>query len=395
MKILALSSRTPCKKGKADSRTVFYLLAHLAKKGHQVELVCFEPQEDYERHDIKELRGMCSRVHIVPLNKSMAYFQVIKSLPNSVPLQSSYYKDRAFGQRVDRVMETFQPDCIYSHLIRTSEYVKDKAIPKMLGMQIAQTLNYKRYLEYDNNILRKIFFGIEYRKVRDYEPMITQHFDKVLLISPHDKKALEGNKTINNIEFCPHGIDVQYFMDYDTPIKTPNSIVMNGDFGTSTNIHAAEYFINQIFPTIQKAIPDCQVTFTGRSSDKALAKYASAYIKLTGRVEDIRPHICQAQVAINPVMIGAGMQNKTLVSMACGVPVVSTEIANEGISALPDHEIIIANEPMDFAEQVIALLQNPIRRQQIANNAKSFVAKKWNFDVHHDVLEEILLGMVG
>lgn len=395
MKILILSPRTPCEKGKADSMTVYYLIQFLHKKGHQIHLITFAPQTVYEADNLKELGEYCETVDVLPLNHLAAKWRVASRILNPKPMQVNYYASQKMRRKIAQVLADFEPDCVYAHLIRMAEYVRQIETPKMLAMQIAQTLNYARLVKYDTNIFRRLMYATEYKKIKYYEAQIARQFDRVLLISKFDKTAIDPDNQLNNVEFCPHGIDVDYYGEPLGLDKKPHSIVMNGDFGTPTNIQAATYFMKEIFPLILSKIEICQLTFAGRDSDKNLQQFAGKNITLTGRVEDIRPYLQEAQVAINPVKIAAGMQNKTLVSMAAGLPVVSTSIANEGIQAMPDEEILIADTPQQFADAVLRLFSGADLREKITKGGYQFVQEKWNLEVHHAKLEEVLKSMVN
>lgn len=394
MKVLVLAPRTPCEKGKADSFTVYYLIQYLYKKGHQIHLITYTPQTIYEADNLKELDTWCESVNLIPLNDFVSKAKVITRLFNANPLQINYYFYGKFKDKVNQVISDVKPDCVYAHLIRMAEYVKDSKLPKLLAMQIAQTLNYGRLIQHDKNILRRILYGIEYEKIKKYEYHIAQRFDKVLLISKHDKAAIDPDNQLKNVHFCPHGIDVDYYSAQLALSKKPHSLIMNGDFGTPTNIQAATYFIKEIFPLVKEKIPACTLTFAGRDSDHNLQKFSTEDIILTGRVEDMRPYLQAAEIAINPVKIAAGMQNKTLVSMATGLPVVSTSIANEGIQAVNNKEILLADTAAEFADKIIQLFSNPSLYKEIKNGGQQFVHNKWNLEVHHLKLERILTSLI-
>lgn len=384
----------PCAKGKADSMNVYYLIRYLCAKGHQVHLVTYSPQEIYELDNLEEMYGICKSVNIVKLSKQMSYRKVLFGLLDCRPLQVNYYYYEKFEAKVKAVVAKIQPDCIYAHLIRTAEFLKDIRIPKLLAMINGQSLNYKRLIAHDKNIFRLFLYSLEYWKVRNYEPNIARKFDKVTLISNYDKQAIDPDNQLNNIVFCPNGIDVDYYAESLGVEKKDYTVVINGDFGTPTNILAATYFVKEIFPLIQAKIKNSQVVFVGRDSDKNLRQFAAENVTLTGRVEDIRPYVQGAQVAINPVKIAAGMQNKTLVSMASGLPVVSTSIANEGIQAVPDEEILIADTPQEFSDAVLRLFTDADLHKKIAKGGYQFVREKWNLEVHHARLEGALKSII-
>ena len=75
-------------------------------------------------------------------------------------------------------------------------------------------------------------------------------------------------------------------------------------------------------------------------------------IEVTGEVPDVADWLCRAKVAVAPLRIGAGMQNKIIQAMACEVPVVATSVANEGIGATPGEHLIVCDDAASFAQAV-------------------------------------------
>lgn len=63
-----------------------------------------------------------------------------------------------------------------------------------------------------------------------------------------------------------------------------------------------------------------------------------------------------------------------------GLPVVTTSIGNEGIEAVPDRDILIANDADAFTEKVLLLLMDSRKWGEIAENGKRFVLKNFGLE---------------
>jgi glycosyltransferase involved in cell wall biosynthesis len=107
---------------------------------------------------------------------------------------------------------------------------------------------------------------------------------------------------------------------------------------------------------------------------------ADGRIQITGTVEDIRPFLHQATVAVAPVQYGAGIQNKVLESLACGTPVVATPEAVSGLRVRWGEDLIVAPDGVEFAASVSRLLVDPDRRAQLSCAGRRFV--EGNHDWH-------------
>ena len=87
-------------------------------------------------------------------------------------------------------------------------------------------------------------------------------------------------------------------------------------------------------------------------------------IQVTGTVEDIRPYLHKATMAVTPITYGAGIQNKVLEAMACGLPVVSSPQAVSALTVNPGQDLLVAEDPDEFANAVVSLLDDPGLRSQ-------------------------------
>ncbi len=63
-------------------------------------------------------------------------------------------------------------------------------------------------------------------------------------------------------------------------------------------------------------------------------------------------------MAIAPIRFGAGVKLKTIEALQFGVPTVSTEVGAEGIPTASTGALLVADDPVLFAEHVCALLDN-------------------------------------
>jgi glycosyltransferase involved in cell wall biosynthesis len=132
------------------------------------------------------------------------------------------------------------------------------------------------------------------------------------------------------------------------------------------NIDAVKWFASEVFPLLRQRFSDVRFYIVGsRPSPAVLALAQQDGIVVTGTVPDVRPYIAHAAVAVAPLRIARGVQNKVLEAMAMATPVVVSPQALEGIDAVPGSELVLADEPSAFAAACAALLDG----QDSASNA--------------------------
>jgi len=116
---------------------------------------------------------------------------------------------------------------------------------------------------------------------------------------------------------------------------------------------------------------------------------------VTGSVEDVRPYLRRAAVAVAPFRISRGMQSKVLEAMASGLPVVGSSLAFQGIPAGEEGGVESADTPDAFSAAVIRLLQNPALRLARGERARAYVERHHRWSDQAVALEALLRQSVS
>jgi glycosyltransferase involved in cell wall biosynthesis len=101
-------------------------------------------------------------------------------------------------------------------------------------------------------------------------------------------------------------------------------------------------------------------------------------VDVTGSVTDVRPYYEEATVFVVPLRLGGGTRLKIVEAMAMGLPVLSTSVGAEGLSAQSGEDILIADDPVSFSESVLRLLTDAGLRERIAKNGQR-LARHYNW----------------
>ena len=176
-----------------------------------------------------------------------------------------------------------------------------------------------------------------------------------------------------------------------------STIVYVGVMDWLPNCDALEYFVREIFPLIQSGIPQVRLIAAGRSpSPEFRAKFSRiSGLEFTGTLPDLRPVIAKAAVSIIPLRIGTGTRLKILECGAMGKAMVSTTIGAEGLDFVPGREILIADTPREFADGVVELLRDPVRRRSLGQAARRRVAADYDLIALERSIEHSLSTLKG
>ncbi len=147
------------------------------------------------------------------------------------------------------------------------------------------------------------------------------------------------------------------------------------------NVESVLYLVEKILPEIRKTLPV-----------KAVRDLESKNIIVTGWVKDIAEIYHSTRVFIAPMQMGAGLQNKLLEAMACGIPCITSQLAGNALMESPDQAFLIGQNPPDYADKVIRLLSNDSEREKLAQQGREFVVNNYTWEQAVKPLEGLLRG---
>lgn len=395
MKITIIAQRFPYPLDKGDRLTIYHLIKFLSKR-HRVTLITFKERSHNPDWDA-ELEPYCERMEFLPENRARAWANCALGFFDSLPLQVHYSYDPAMKALVDRVVKETEPDLLYAHYIRMGRYVLPYTnIPKVLAMQLSMTLNYERLAKNANSWFQRTLSSAEHKKLVKFEAEFARKFDQVMLISSRDLEAVNASPPLDNVFFNPHGVDYDYFAPDTTVAKEKNSIVFTGNMNYQPNVDGAVNFCSNILPLIKKTVPTIRVYIVGTDPTSGVLELANdPAVTVTGRVPDLREYMHRAEIAIAPMRIVAGLLNKVLEALSMELPMVVTPQSNEGIKAEDGKHLIIADTNQKFADEIVGLLENPARRDQLGKAARIFIKQKWSWDAHMEDLEQSFVRLTN
>jgi glycosyltransferase involved in cell wall biosynthesis len=318
--------------------------------------------------------GIFDRIERIYLPKWRSLINCLFALPGRLPLQVAYYQHELFSRRVLELMPDH--DAVLAHLIRVGDVVKNEPGIKFLEMTDAISLNYNRIRQsgHSKNDLRARVYALEARRLRNYEESIVDYFDHSFLVSEIDRQYLFSNKQdkLKRVSVFSNGVALDT-MNFQFDLKG-RDIIFIGNMFSLQNFDAAMYMSMEILPFIRLICPEVRLRLIGRIKAEHAAQLSVIDgVDVTGEVPDVSEAARGGAVGVCPLRLGAGVQNKVLEYMALGLPVVSTTTGLEGFSARDGIELIVADNPENFANQVIRLLQDRPLASAMAENARSYV----------------------
>jgi glycosyltransferase involved in cell wall biosynthesis len=131
---------------------------------------------------------------------------------------------------------------------------------------------------------------------------------------------------------------------------------------------------------VKEQIPNIRFLVVGRNPPPEVQALQSEHVIVTGTVPDVTPYYQQSHVAVVPLRAGGGTRLKIPEAMALGRPVVSTSVGCEGIDAQSGKHLLLRDDPRQFAEAIIALLNDCDLYANIRRAGRELVVSRYDWD---------------
>lgn len=362
----------------------YNILRQLARQ-HAVTFFSFYPAHDGDLHP-SSLKEFFDRVVCVPLSlpeaKSRAEMgDYITHLLSSEPYGITKYCRPEVRRNLCELLKHESYDVIICDFMVAAGVIPwDWPTPKVLFTHNVEATIWRRHYQVAANPLWKAVSWLEWRRMETAERRYLRLADQVLTVSEADRDAFSSFVDRGKLTVIPTGVDIDYFQP--VPVEeSANCMVFIGSMDWLPNEDAILYFVDAILPLIKEHCSEASLEVVGRNPSRklqALAEHEKS-IRLTGRVEDVRPFVARGSICIVPLRIGGGTRLKIFEAMAMSKAVVSTSVGAEGLPVQPGENILLADTPADFARSVVSLLRDPGERKRLGNSARALVQEKYSW----------------
>lgn len=225
-------------------------------------------------------------------------------------------------------------------------------------------------------------------KTKKKELAIARQADVTLVVSPFEQAELKQQQADLSVQVLSN---IHQLHGCLKDFAERRDLVFIGGYQHTPNVDGILWFVEQIWPKIKAAISDIQLHVVGSKAPPEIERLGEqAGIVFHGFVEDIEPIMSDYRIAVAPLRFGAGVKGKVNMSMSYGQPVVGTTVAVEGMYTTHGEDVLMADEPEEFAEQVIKLYQDQQLWQRISQGGLNNVETWFSFAAAKKQVEKLL-----
>jgi len=382
MKVLIIDEWLPWPLESGKKIRTYNLIKCLAKHHEIIYMAYVDTIKDMDKIDAMENEG----IRVFPVDDSRTpkwgarfYLEVALNFFSSEPFSSQYHIKNKFIEGLVRVLEEEKPDlvhCEWTNLAPFLKFVKD--IPRVISAHNIESDIWRRFGKHGSNVFKRIIGNSQARKIERLERKWYPAVEMCIAVSQADKEVIQSYGA--RVEVVDNGVDIGYYSCAEGEID-PYSLIFTASFDTFSNQDGAVYFIKEIYPLIKQKSPHIKLWLVGKEPPyymKSIAQQDES-IHVTGTVSDVRPYITKACVCIVPLRIGGGSRLKILEAFAMKKAVVSTSVGAEGLAITHGKNIMIADTPLAFAENVMKCLLNADLRSKLSEQGYSLVTNKYDW----------------
>ncbi len=324
------------------------------------------------------------RIPHVPARKlgPRFFLELMLNLASSVPYAVARYRSRPMERRIRALVASGGFDLLICDFLAPDVNVpRPLPVPTILFQHNVEARIWERHTEVQRSALRRAFFRSQWRKMKRYERAACGRYDHVIAVSEDDRDAMRSEYGAPNVDAVPTGVDTAFFSPSGKIGQIPGNVVFVGSMDWMPNEDAVAFFTADVWPAVREQVPEATLTVVGRKPGAAVrALDGKNGVEVTGRVDDVRPYLERAAVAVVPLRVGGGTRLKIYEAMAMGKPTVSTTIGAEGLPLTDGEEIHLADEPGDFAARVVDLLRDPAAAADMGATAQSRVRRDFSWE---------------
>jgi sugar transferase (PEP-CTERM/EpsH1 system associated) len=380
-RLLFLAHRIPYPPNKGDKIRAWHMLDHLLREW-EVDLGCLvDDPADLQYLDV--LRARCATVEHGVIAPGNRIGRALRTFRPGQPLSLGWFHDARLASWVRGQLATRRYDAVFAYSSAMAPYLMGedaRGARRVLDMVDVDSEKWLAYAADARLPLRQVWRR-EARTLLAFERRAVAAFDRTLLVSREEAARFVelAPESVARVDWVANGVDLDHF---DPARVTQNpyagdapAIVFTGTMDYRPNVEAVTWFAEQVMPALRgrhEVPPEFHIV-GARPSEAVRALVAHPGVHVVGAVPDMRPYIAHAALAVAPLRIARGIQNKVLEAMAMARPVVASAEAFEGVRARQGRDLLVA----DGAGQTIAAIDDVLagRHAGIGAAARRAVAE--------------------
>lgn len=389
LEILFLCHRIPYPPDKGDKIRSYHEISRLGRR-HRVTLAALADDPEDLRH-VGNLESICREVHVLPLGRRSALARGVIALVCGRPLSRGYFAAPGLRAWLRRKVRERRFDAVFVFSSSVAGLAAEApGVPKVVDLVDLDSEKWAQYAAHSRPPVAWLY-AAEARRMRAWEGQLLRDFDRCIVCTEAEERRLRELHAGGRVTVIRNGVDLARF-PYEAPVHRDPVVIFTGAMDYRANVDGVRFFCETAWPAVRSARPDAEFRVVGRNPTAAVRRLVGIPgVRVTGGVPDVGEELRKAAVAVVPLRIAQGVQNKILEAMASGTPVITTAKAQQGIDAVAGRDLLVADGPRDIAAGVVRLLGDEAERVRIAEAGRRRVAEGYDWEGALEALERLVI----
>lgn len=383
MNILQLTPRIPYPPHDGGAIAMYNTTKYLQKAGNKVTVLALNTNKHYQNPE--NIKDICNTVYAVEINTDIRVFKAMINLFKSIPYNAERFISKKFSEKLKELLQTQPFDVIHLEGTFVAWYIdvirKYTDVPVFLRSHNVEYLIWERLYKNAPRSPQAQYIRYLAKKLKRFEAEYFNKFDGIMAITEEDAKRMREELHVTvPIEVIPAGVDFESFT-LNPEIETlPNSLFLFGSLDWMPNVEAVLWFYHKVFTRLKQEIPDVKLYIGGKNPpQEILSLHDENKVFVYGNVPSARDFMQSFEIMLVPLLSGGGMRIKIIEGMAMQKVIISTSIGAEGIQAIPEKDILIANTPEEFVTQIKRCFESTELKQKLSENALKTVKTHYDW----------------
>lgn len=374
---------------RGDRITTWHFLQHLLQRGARVQIGCFQ-EEARDTEGVAFLAKAGAEVVAPRLSRRARKLTSLRGLLTGEALTLPFFRHASLHAAARRWHAT-APDLVWVYSSSMAQY--PLGLPARASVMQFAELDSDKWRQYAavSGPLGRWIYGREARRLLAFEDRVARAFDRSLVVSEVERTLFR--ERIPGVEpvVMPNGVDTGHFTSAGEYKRQPHAAIFTGVMDYEPNVDGVCWFADACWPELRRRFPGATLWIVGsKPVARVLALGQRPGIVVTGRVPTTPPFFDQAAVAIAPLRLARGVQNKVLEALSMALPVVSSPQAAQGLGDAPPSALDVA----DGAEATIAAVARwfaaPAEARAVGQAGATWVREHWRWQRIYERFDALL-----
>ena len=289
------------------------------------------------------------------------------------------YVSESFAAKLREILEKETFDIVHVESIFLTPYVplvrKYSQAKVILRAHNVEHLIWKRVAQSCQNPMKRWYLKHLSLTLRAYELEHLNDYDGIVCITRNDAEVFRETGCRKPVTSIPFGVDSGEIPSVDVE---PNSLFHIGAMDWLPNQESIRWFLDEVWPVVHSQVPQAKLYLAGRKMPSQWMNASIEGVSVIGEVPDAMYFIGSKKINVVPLLSGSGIRVKIIEAMSIGKTVITTTVGAQGIDYINGENILIADTPEQFAQQIKHCLDDDDFCNRVGEAAARLVADQYN-----------------